>query len=87
MGHERTVTSQVTSESLGWPPSVGPWLLTGKNSRVSHSKVKADLFKGDAHSIDRMWSVSEGERPWEKHTPQRECGPSQTVRGLKIWGG
>ena len=30
-GHKRMVTSQVTSESLGWSPSVGSWLLIGKN--------------------------------------------------------
>ena len=27
------------------------------------------------------------EQPWEKHAPQRECGPSQKVRGPEIWGG
>ena len=26
-------------------PGEGPWLHTGKNSRVSHSKVKADLLR------------------------------------------
>ena len=26
------------------PPSEGPWLLTGQNSRVSPSKVKAGSF-------------------------------------------
>ena len=39
------VTLQVTFESLGWPPSVGYWLHAGKNSRVSHSKVKEGLFR------------------------------------------
>ena len=34
------VTSQVMSESLGWPPGVGTWLHIGRNSRASHSKVK-----------------------------------------------
>ena len=32
------VTSQVPSESLGRPPSVGSWLLTGEELRVSHGK-------------------------------------------------
>lgn len=38
------VTSQVTSESLGLPPSTGSWLLAGKSSRKSHSKEKEGLF-------------------------------------------
>lgn len=35
---------KVTSESLGWPPSVGSWLSIVKNSRASHSKAKEGLF-------------------------------------------
>ena len=42
---ERTITSQVTSESLGQPPSVGSCLCAGKNSRASHDKVKKGLFR------------------------------------------
>ena len=38
VGYERMVTSQVSGESLGWPPSVGSWLHTEKNSRVRHSE-------------------------------------------------
>lgn len=34
------VASQVTSESLGWPPNVGTWLCTGRDSRASHGEVK-----------------------------------------------
>ena len=45
MGCERVVTSQVSGESLGRPPSVGSWLRAGKNSRASHSKVKEGLFR------------------------------------------
>ena len=31
-----------------------------------------------------MWAISKGERPWEKHTPQAECGSPLKVRvGLK----
>ena len=44
-GHERMVTSQVTSRPLGQLLRVSSWLCTGKNSRVSHSKVKEDLFR------------------------------------------
>ena len=32
-------------------------------------------------------SLKRQEWPWEKHTPQAECGPSQKARGPKIWGG
>ena len=42
--HERMVTSQVSDKSLGELPNVGSWPHTGKNSRVSHSKVKEGLF-------------------------------------------
>ena len=56
------VTFQVTFESLGWPPSMGYWLHAGKNSRVSHSKVKQGLFREQIHSLDRVWAISEGQR-------------------------
>ena len=36
-----------------WLPSEGSWLHAGKYLRVSHSKVKASLFR-DTHSADRM---------------------------------
>ena len=55
------VTYQAMSESMGWLPIVGCWLRTGKNSRVSHSKVKG-LFREETYSIDRVWAVSEGKR-------------------------
>ena len=45
VGYERMVTSQVTYKSLGQPSSVGSWLYTGKNSSLSHSKVKEGLFR------------------------------------------
>ena len=32
------------------PPSVGSWLHAGKNSRVSHSKVKEGLFR-EIHTL------------------------------------
>ena len=40
VGRERVVTSQVTAESLGWPPSVGSWLRAGRNSRANRGQVK-----------------------------------------------
>ena len=44
MGRERMIMSQVSGESLGrGPPSEGPWLRAVKNSRASHSKVKAEI--------------------------------------------
>jgi len=42
--HERMVTSHVSNKSLGGLPNVGSWPHTGKNSRVSHSKVKEGLL-------------------------------------------
>ena len=59
---EKMVTSQVTSESLGQPPSVGFWLLTGKNSRAKHSEVKEGLLREETHSIDRVSAILEGKR-------------------------
>lgn len=38
------------------PSSEGPWLHSGKNSRMSHDKVKAGLIQRDTHSIGRMQS-------------------------------
>ena len=48
MGH----MSQVKAKFLGWLPSVG-WLHAGKNSRVSHSREKEDLFREETHFINR----------------------------------
>ena len=45
VGCKRMVTFQVTSESLGQPPSMGSCLCAGKNSRASHGKVKIGLFR------------------------------------------
>ena len=44
-GHKRMIMSQVSGKSLGWLPSLGSWLLAGKNSRTSHSKVEKGLFR------------------------------------------
>lgn len=49
----------VTSESPGRPPSVGPWLCAGRNSGVSHSRVKEGLFReqtleGVLKSVDHL---------------------------------
>ena len=44
------VTSRVTSESLGRPPSVDSWLCTGRNSRASRSKEKEGLFR-EKHTL------------------------------------
>ena len=48
MGH----TPQVKARFLGWLPSVG-WPHAGKNSRVSHSTEKEDLFREETHFINR----------------------------------
>ena len=52
VGRWRIVTSQVTSEFLGWLPSVGSWLHKGKNSIASLSKVKEGLFRKEAYSTE-----------------------------------
>ena len=35
------VASQVTSESLGWPPNVGTWLRISRDSRASHGEGRS----------------------------------------------
>ena len=45
MGHKRMVTSQDSDNFLAQLPSICPWLYAGRNSRVSHSKVKEGLFR------------------------------------------
>ena len=37
--------SQVWGKFLGWATKEGPWLRAGKNSRASHSKVKAGVLR------------------------------------------
>ena len=41
---ERMVRLQASGKSFCWLRSVDSWLLAGKNSRASHSKVKEGLF-------------------------------------------
>ena len=50
------------SETLGWLPSVGSWLRTGENSRVSHSKVKEVLLTEETHSTGRVQAILEDKR-------------------------
>ena len=45
MGCERMVMSQVSGAFLEWAINEGPWLYTGKNSRVRRGKVKESLFR------------------------------------------
>lgn len=60
-GHERMVTSRVSMNPRDRPSREVGWLWAEKNSKASHSKVKAALFR-DAHSIDKIQAISEGER-------------------------
>ena len=53
---KRTFTPQVSGQSLG--QGTGSWLLTRKNSRINHGKVKG-LFR-EIHTPVR--AVSESER-------------------------
>ena len=41
VGWERMVASQVTSESLGWPPNMGTWLRISRDSRASHGEGRS----------------------------------------------
>ena len=59
VGWERMVTSQVMSESLGWPPSVGTWLRIGRKSRMRQGEVK-NWSPGRKHSKQRVWAILEG---------------------------
>ena len=61
VGHEKMVTSQVKSKSLGQRMSVGSWLCAGKNSRTSHSKLKEGLFR-EIHSPQTVRAILESER-------------------------
>ena len=45
MGCERVVKSQVSGEFLEWAISEGPWLYTGRNSRVGRGGVNESLFR------------------------------------------
>lgn len=58
---EGMVMSQALVSPIDRPPSEGPCLHMGKNSRASHCKVKA-LSLENTHSIGRMQSVSESEK-------------------------
>ena len=61
---ERMLTSQISGESLGWPPRVGFWLRAGKNSRSNHSKVKAGLFREILHRQEGGPSQVRGPEIW-----------------------
>ena len=58
------------------PPSEDPWLRTGRNSRASHNKLKAEIHipwaecglsqkarvaPAEARSTYRVWAISKGE--------------------------
>ena len=52
-----------------WPPSEDPWLCTGKNSKASHSKVKAGLFR-EIHTLGTECGPSQEVRvALEVHIP------------------
>lgn len=56
LGHTVSEEWGLRGWSLAWSlvesrdrlPNEGPWLCSGKNLRVNHSKVKANLFR-DIH--------------------------------------
>ncbi|KAB1275680.1 hypothetical protein Cadr_000010630 [Camelus dromedarius] len=81
LGSEGTIPVLGENGVRGGPcPSKGPWLCAGRNSRASHRRVKASLFRG-THSTDRVWAVSGGEgRP-------QSVGPSRKVRSAMWCGG
>ena len=57
-------SSQISGESLGCLPRVGFWLHAGKNSRSSHSKVKAGLFREILHRQEGGPSQVRGPETW-----------------------
>ena len=53
------VGSQVTSESLGWPPNVGTWLRTGRDSKASHGERRSIQGGNRLHGVcGPSWKAS-----------------------------
>ena len=84
-GHERRVMSQDLRSPWDWLPSVGPWFHAGKNSTVSHSKVKACLFR-KLHIPKAEHSLSQKVRGPLGETHSTECRPSEKARGPRVPG-
>lgn len=96
----RKMEQERICESLGrTPPSEGPLLCAGKNSRANHSEENVDFFQAEIYSIDRMWSVSGGwVAPgqgviWESKSDRRYTFHRQNTGHLKrreaprcVWG-
>ena len=84
------------------PPSEGPWLHAGMNSRMSHSKVKAGLFR-EIHTPQPECELSQKARAaapghgvqsqmvravlGETHSTDRMWTVSKGKRGPEVWGG
>ena len=84
-GHGRRVMSQDLSASLGLATKCGPWFHAGKNSTVSHSKVKACLFR-KLPTPKGEHSLSQKVRGPLGGTNSTECGPSEKARGPRVPG-
>ena len=77
------VSFQVSGKSLGPAPGEGLWLCIGENSRVSHSKMRAGLFREihiplekamAPHSSTLAWKI-----PWKE-----EPGKLQSMGSLRV---
>ena len=79
------VTSQDLDKFLAQLPSICSWLYTGRNSRVSHSKVKEGLFR-EINILHKqsLGQLKKAEAMGKTHSVGR-VGPSQKMRGLKTW--
>ena len=84
-GHEGRVMSQDLRSPWDWLPSVGPWFHAGKNSTVSHNKVKACLFR-QLHFPKAEYSLSQKVRGPLGETHSTECRPSEKMRGPRVPG-
>ena len=79
MGHEKVVRSWV--RPWDWLSSGGLSLHAGKNSRASHSKVKADR-----HFTDRMQFISKGESSPGNNTLHRQSVGLLRLKSLQNMG-
>ena len=71
---------------LARPPSVGSWLHTGKNSRVSHSKVKEGLFR-EINTPQTECGPSQKARGHGRNTRRRVWAISEGKSGARVRGG
>ena len=80
---------------LKYPMDRGAWRATVHRvaksqtqlKRLHTQRKKRTYLERDAFHRQNAVCLERQEWPWEKHSAQTDCGPSQKVRGFKIWGG